>query len=56
MRFSTIVFGLAAVALATPALAGTVVTAPGPEAGVGLGALAALGVSYAFLRGKLRRD
>lgn len=32
-----------------PAYAG-VAAVPGPEAGVGLGALAALGIGYAFMR------
>ncbi|MES2700696.1 MAG: hypothetical protein V4647_13890 [Pseudomonadota bacterium] len=56
MRLSTVGFVLAALTIAVPAAAGTVVPVPGPEAGVGLGALAALGVSYAFLRAKLRRN
>lgn len=55
MRLSTIVFGFAALVIATSATAGALNTAPGPEAGVGLGALAALGVSYTYLRRKMRR-
>lgn len=55
MRISTIGFGLASLMIASAASAGAVNTAPGPEAGVGLGALAALGVSYAYLRRKMRR-
>ncbi len=56
MRLSTLGFALAALVISVPAAAGSVVVAPGPEAGVGLGALAALGVSYAVLRAKLRRN
>ncbi|WAT18977.1 hypothetical protein OZN62_05255 [Aurantiacibacter sp. MUD11] len=37
-----------------PALAG-VVAAPGPEAGIGLGALAALGAGYTWMRARARR-
>lgn len=56
MRLSTVGFVFAALVIAVPASAGMVNPAPGPEAGVGLGALAALGVSYAVLRAKLRRS
>lgn len=55
MRISTIGFGLAALVIASPAFAGVVSTAPGPEAGIGIGALAALGVSYSYLRNRMRR-
>ena len=56
MRLSTIGFGIAALVTAAAASAGGPINvAPGPEAGVGLGALAALGVSYTYLRRKMRR-
>ncbi len=55
MRLSTIGFGLASLVIATAASAGQINAAPGPEAGVGIGALAALGVSYTYLRRKMRR-
>ncbi|MFN3468492.1 MAG: hypothetical protein ACK4Z7_02220 [Novosphingobium sp.] len=48
-------FAVAVAVPAAPALAGLPIGVPGPEAGVGLGALAALGAGYAWMRKRARR-
>jgi len=52
-RIETLVFGLALVALSTPAFAG-VAPSPAPIAGVGLGAVLLVGVGYRALKKRVR--
>lgn len=51
-RVERIAFGLALLAIATPALAGP--TVPAPIAGVGIGALLLIGVGYSALKARIK--
>ncbi len=50
-RFENLVFGLALVASASPALAG--VQTPAPIAGVGIGAVVLVGIGYRALKRRI---
>jgi hypothetical protein len=52
-RIEEIVFGLAMLSAASPALAGSVV--PAPVAGVGIGAVLLIGVGYRALKSRIGR-
>lgn len=55
MRTSRLLItALSFVAFATPVYAG--VPVPGPEAGMGLGAMAIVGAGYLYLKKRLNRD
>jgi hypothetical protein len=51
-RIETISFGIVLAALASPALAGN--GAPAPIAGVGIGAVALIGLGYRALKKRIR--
>lgn len=54
MRDRLFIIAAAITIPAAPAFAGVAAT-PGPEAGIGLGALAALGAGYTWMRARARR-
>jgi hypothetical protein len=54
-RFEQIAFAVGLLVLADPALAGNVVQTPAPIAGVGLGAIALVGLGYRALKSRINR-
>ena len=54
IRIESILYGVALAALSVPAFAGPVNPAPAPIAGIGIGAVALIGIGYRALRIRLR--
>lgn len=54
-RVDKISLGIVLLTLASPALAGAVNPVPGPIAGVGVGAVALLGLGYRALKRRIHR-
>jgi hypothetical protein len=54
-RIEQIGLGIALAALASPAFAGAIVQTPAPIAGVGLGAVALIGLGYRTLKSRIGR-
>jgi len=52
-RIDKLAFGLVVLAAASPAFAGTSVAAPAPIAGVGIGAVALIGLGYRALKRRI---
>lgn len=53
MRTEKLVFGLVLLASASPAFAGRELMAPAPIAGVGIGAVALIGIGYRALKRRI---
>lgn len=54
-RIETALFGIAMAAIAAPAFAGDVAAVPAPVAGVGIGAIALIGLGYRALKHRINR-
>jgi hypothetical protein len=54
-RIEKIALAVALLAAADPALAGLIVRTPAPIAGVGIGAVALIGLGYRALKGRINR-
>jgi hypothetical protein len=52
-RIERIAFGLVLLAAASPALAGNVAPTPAPIAGIGIGAVALIGLGYRALKRRI---
>jgi hypothetical protein len=54
-RTEKVAWAVALLAAADPVLAGGTVGAPAPVAGIGIGAIALMGLGYRALRGRIKR-